>query len=60
MIIMIWREAKDGKEPNNWGSCFGGSAWEYDQTTEYVLSSHVFQKTAGSQLGKSKTQTGSL
>ena len=30
----IWREAKDGKEPNNWGSCFGGSAWEYDQTTD--------------------------
>ena len=26
----IWKEAKDGKEPNNWGSWFGGSAWEKD------------------------------
>lgn len=39
----IWREARDGKEPNNWGSCFGGSAWEYDQTTDmYYL--HMFSK----------------
>ncbi|SDB25306.1 oligo-1,6-glucosidase [Pseudobutyrivibrio sp. YE44] len=29
----IWREGKDGKEPNNWGSCFSGSAWQYDETT---------------------------
>lgn len=20
----IWRDGKDGKEPNNWGSCFSG------------------------------------
>lgn len=39
----IWREAKDGKEPNNWGSCFGGSAWEYDKSTDmYYL--HLFSK----------------
>ncbi len=39
----IWREGKDGKEPNNWGSCFSGSAWEYDETTEmYYL--HLFSK----------------
>lgn len=39
----IWREAKDGKEPNNWGSCFGGSAWEYDEATDmYFL--HLFSK----------------
>jgi oligo-1,6-glucosidase len=39
----IWREGKDGKEPNNWGSVFGGSAWEYDQTTNmYYL--HLFSK----------------
>ena len=25
----IWKEGKDGREPNNWGSWFGGSAWEY-------------------------------
>ena len=39
----IWRPAKDGKEPNNWGSCFSGSAWEYDSTTDmYYL--HLFSK----------------
>lgn len=43
----IW---KDGKEengikraPNNWGACFGGSAWEYDENTGmYYL--HCFSK----------------
>lgn len=24
----IWRD-----KPNNWGACFGGSAWQYDETT---------------------------
>ncbi len=39
----IWREGKDGKEPNNWGSCFSGSAWEYDDTTDmYYL--HLFSR----------------
>lgn len=39
----IWRSAKEGKEPNNWGSCFSGSAWEYDDTTDmYYL--HLFSK----------------
>ncbi len=39
----IWREGKDGKEPNNWGSYFSGSAWEYDKTTDmYYL--HLFSK----------------
>lgn len=39
----IWRPAKDGKEPNNWGSCFSGSAWEYDNTTDmYFL--HLFSR----------------
>ncbi len=37
----IWKEARDGKEPNNWGSCFGGPAWEYDSSTGmYYL--HLF------------------
>lgn len=37
----IWKDAKDGKEPNNWGSSFGGSAWQYDEATEmYYL--HCF------------------
>lgn len=39
----IWRDGKDGKEPNNWGSIFGGSAWEYDETTDqYFL--HLFSR----------------
>jgi len=39
----IWREPKDGHEPNNWGSCFSGSAWEYDEKTGmYYL--HCFSK----------------
>ena len=39
----IWREGKDGKEPNNWGSAFSGSAWQYDETTQmYYL--HLFSK----------------
>ena len=39
----IWRPGKDGKEPNNWGSCFSGSAWKYDEKTDmYYL--HLFSK----------------
>lgn len=34
----IWRPGRDGREPNNWRSMFGGSAWEYDERTgEYYL-----------------------
>ncbi|HEV7666781.1 MAG TPA: alpha-glucosidase [Chloroflexota bacterium] len=37
----IWRPAKDGHEPNNWRTFFGGSAWQYDPNTdEYYL--HLF------------------
>lgn len=39
----IWRKGKDGKEPNNWGAAFSGSAWQHDETTdEYYL--HLFSK----------------
>ena len=40
----IWREGRDAKTPpNNWGSCFGGSAWQYDEMTDmYYL--HLFSK----------------
>lgn len=39
----IWRDGKNGEEPNNWGSIFGGSAWEYDvATNQYYL--HLFSK----------------
>ncbi len=29
----IWRDGKDGREPNNWASFFTPSAWTYDETT---------------------------
>jgi oligo-1,6-glucosidase len=40
----IWREGKDAQTPpNNWGSCFSGSAWQYDEETSmYYL--HLFSK----------------
>lgn len=39
----IWHPGKNGKEPNNWESIFGGSVWEYDsKTKEYYM--HVFSR----------------
>ncbi|WP_200416017.1 glycoside hydrolase family 13 protein [Virgibacillus salexigens] len=39
----IWHEAKGNREPNNWESIFGGSAWEYDEPTNaYYM--HVFSR----------------
>jgi oligo-1,6-glucosidase len=39
----FWRGARDGAEPNNWASVFGGSAWQWDQATEqYYL--HLFAR----------------
>ncbi|ARK31232.1 glycoside hydrolase family 13 protein [Halalkalibacter krulwichiae] len=39
----IWDPGKNGKEPNNWESIFGGSAWEYDEDSkEYYM--HVFSR----------------
>ncbi len=39
----IWKEGKNGQPPNNWGSYFSGSAWQYDETTDmYYL--HLFSK----------------
>ncbi|MGD6842355.1 glycoside hydrolase family 13 protein [Bacillus infantis] len=39
----IWRDGKQGAEPNNWESIFGGSAWEWDEwTQQYFL--HVFSR----------------
>lgn len=39
----IWKDGLGTKEPNNWASIFGGSAWEYDSKTEqYYL--HLFSK----------------
>ena len=39
----IWRDGKDGAEPNNWESIFGGSAWKYDETTDQYFM-HLFSK----------------
>jgi oligo-1,6-glucosidase len=39
----LWREPKDGREPNNWESAFSGSAWQWNEPTgEYYL--HMFSK----------------
>ena len=39
----IWRDGKGDKEPNNWESIFGGSAWVKDDlTNQYYL--HLFTK----------------
>ncbi len=33
----IWRDAKDGEEPNNWESIFNGSAWEFDEESGHTI-----------------------
>ena len=39
----IWRKGEKNNPPNDLLSCFGGSAWEYDETSqEYYL--HFFSK----------------
>ena len=39
----IWRPGRGKRPPNNWGSFFGGPAWEYDpHSGEYYL--HLFAK----------------
>ena len=40
----IWKDGKeDGSEPNNWLSVFGGSAWEWDESTQQYYY-HAFLK----------------
>jgi oligo-1,6-glucosidase len=39
----VWRDARDGGEPNNWGSLFGGSAWAWDQCTDQFYL-HLFDR----------------
>lgn len=37
----IWRDGVNGGPPNNWGSCFSGSTWKWDEATgQYYL--HTF------------------
>ena len=39
----IWRDGKGDAPPNNWGSCFSGSAWQYDEATgQWYL--HLFSR----------------
>ncbi|MEM7162018.1 MAG: alpha-glucosidase [Bacteroidota bacterium] len=39
----FWREGVEGREPNNWKSFFGGSAWTKDEITDqYYL--HLFSR----------------
>lgn len=39
----IWKKGKGKRPPNNWTGFFGGSTWEYNETTdEYYL--HLFGK----------------
>lgn len=37
----IWRDGKEGEEPNNWESIFSGPAWKYDDKTEQYFM-HLF------------------
>lgn len=40
----IWKDGKDSLPPTNWESKFGGSAWQWDETTsQYYL--HLFDVT---------------
>ncbi|WP_174733598.1 alpha,alpha-phosphotrehalase [Mesobacillus harenae] len=40
----IWKDPEEGREPTNWSSKFGGSAWEYDERSgQYYL--HLFDVT---------------
>mgnify|MGYP000420588793 CR=1 FL=1 len=40
----VFREGKDGKEPNNWRSIFGGSAWEKVPRYDNLYYLHIFTK----------------
>jgi oligo-1,6-glucosidase len=41
----IWKDPKEGKEPNNWRSYFTPSVWEYDATTEqYYMHSFAVEQ----------------
>ena len=62
----LWRlflpeRGKDGKEPNNWRSYFGGSVWEKAaRTGEFILLPCLCQRAAGFKLGKSCPARGNL
>ena len=39
----IWKSGKNGQEPNNWASIFGGSVWEFDSIRMNIIM-HVFSR----------------
>jgi oligo-1,6-glucosidase len=41
----IWKDSKNGKEPNNWRSYFTPSVWEYDEkTAQYYMHSFAVEQ----------------
>lgn len=41
----LWRDARpDGSPPNNWGSMFGGPAWEWDERTGQYYFHHFLKE----------------
>lgn len=40
----IWKDPVDGKEPNNWQSKLGGSAWQFDEKTGQYYFSELMRK----------------
>ncbi|MDE5415571.1 glycoside hydrolase family 13 protein [Alkalihalobacterium chitinilyticum] len=41
----IWKDPKDGKEPNNWRSYFTPSVWEFDESTgQYYMHSFAVEQ----------------
>lgn len=41
----IWKDPKEGREPNNWRSYFSPSVWEYDEKTEqYYMHSFAVEQ----------------
>lgn len=54
----IWREGKDGRLPNNWGSCFSGPAWKKGRDHRRVLPAPVLHQAARPELGEPQGASG--
>ncbi len=55
----VWRDPRDGAEPNNWGSFFSGSAWQWDEASgQYYL--HLFDRSSRPELGERGRPRGRL
>jgi alpha-glucosidase len=40
----VWRDGRDGGPPNNWCSVFGGSAWQYDPSSQQYYYHFFFRQ----------------